>query len=327
VALVLSVGAFVFVGREARAEQFTQVQQQRTMAIQYTVVVNGEVTEPVVGAPSGEIPMGEMSPANTSPGGPAAPVGSAPSGNSSPPGDPASPGNLTPLVGTRPGASEPIPEPALRSDSVISVETGPAPPADSAPVPEPASQSEPSPPVDPVLASEEAPASGPIVPDSGEEESYPLWSSGTTASSMVETPESTVNVPGNLADGSPSRSAEDENLNSALLVNLFSGGETGLASVGGHEDPGSPSGGTGEPSNGTPQQPPSPITPPLTPPAGGSSFSLPGGQAGPGGVAPLLLCVLILGLVLLRRDGKLARAFCELPKPSSALLLPLERPG
>jgi hypothetical protein len=40
------------------------------------------------------------------------------------------------------------------------------------------------------------------------------------------------------------------------------------------------------------------------------------------------MCVLASGLVLLRRDGLLFRlAPYEPPKPSSALLLPLERPG
>ena len=327
-ALVLSVGAFVFVGREARAEQVTQAQQQRTTAIQYAVVVDGKATETVGGTPTGDVFAGETSPANTSPVGPAPPVGSAPSGNSAPSGDPAPPGNSTSPVATMPQASEqPMAEPAPRSDPVPSDETGPAPPTDStAPIPGPAPQPEPTPPVDPAPASEEAPTSGPIVPDSVQEEPYRLSISETVESSMVET-ESTASVVGNLADGSPSQSAEDEGAIVALFVNSFSGREAGLAPVGGHaEDPGSPSGGAGEPSNGTPQ-PSSPFAPPLTPPAGGSSFSLSGGQVGPGGVAPLLLCILILGLVLLRRDRKLSRAFCELPKPSSVLLLPLERPG
>lgn len=71
--------------------------------------------------------------------------------------------------------------------------------------------------------------------------------------------------------------------------------------------------------------------PPLAPPMGGSSFSLPGvggGQAGSSGsVAPLLVGVLASVLVLLRRDVRTWLVSCELPKPSSALLLPLERPG
>ena len=83
---------------------------------------------------------------------------------------------------------------------------------------------------------------------------------------------------------------------------------------------------TGDASESTPQQqrPSAPLAP-----LGGSSFSLSGGQAGPGsGLTPLLVCVLVSGLVLLRRDGLLFQwAPYEPPKPSSALLLPLERPG
>jgi hypothetical protein len=72
-----------------------------------------------------------------------------------------------------------------------------------------------------------------------------------------------------------------------------------------------------------------PPSTPFLPPIGGSFFSLVGGgQVGIGsGTTPLLLGMLILGLVLLRPDGKRSRVFCEMPKPSSALLLPLERPG
>ena len=83
-----------------------------------------------------------------------------------------------------------------------------------------------------------------------------------------------------------------------------------------------PSGGVTEPSKDVP--------PPPTPtPLGGSYFSPSvGGQVGPGGVVPLLICVLAAGLVLLRPlVGRLSWATCELPKPSSVLLLPLERPG
>jgi hypothetical protein len=66
------------------------------------------------------------------------------------------------------------------------------------------------------------------------------------------------------------------------------------------------------------------------PPLGDSSFfSLPGTmQVGSGGgLGLLLLGVLASGLILLRRDGPLSWISYELPKPTSALLLPLERPG
>jgi hypothetical protein len=79
-----------------------------------------------------------------------------------------------------------------------------------------------------------------------------------------------------------------------------------------------------EPSEDTPQ-PFSPSVPLLA----GSYFSLYGGgqESPPISTVPLLLCVLASALILLRRDGPLSWASCELPKPSSALLLPLERPG
>ena len=84
----------------------------------------------------------------------------------------------------------------------------------------------------------------------------------------------------------------------------------------------SPSGGATESSEDAPPLP-SPA------PLGGSYFSPSvGGQIGPGGVVPLLICVLAAGLVLLRPlVGRLSWATCELPKPSSVLRLPLERPG
>jgi hypothetical protein len=75
---------------------------------------------------------------------------------------------------------------------------------------------------------------------------------------------------------------------------------------------------------------PQPPTPPLAPPVGGSSFSLSGGfgQIGPGGgFAPLLVGILAFAATLLRRDFMTYLVSCEMPKPSSALLLPLERPG
>jgi hypothetical protein len=88
------------------------------------------------------------------------------------------------------------------------------------------------------------------------------------------------------------------------------------------------SGGADEPIKSTPQP-----SSPSAPPAGGGSSSFSsssgGGQAGSGGgIAPLLLLgVLLLGLGVSCPEGKLRRIFCVLPKPSSALLGPLERPG
>ena len=51
------------------------------------------------------------------------------------------------------------------------------------------------------------------------------------------------------------------------------------------------------------------------------------GQVGPGGAGSLLVGVLASVLLLLLRPyGRLFVNSCDIPKPSSALLLPLERP-
>jgi hypothetical protein len=79
-------------------------------------------------------------------------------------------------------------------------------------------------------------------------------------------------------------------------------------------------------SGGTQPPEPSPHVPDV-PPMPGSYLSPFGGQSN-GGIAPLILLgVLATGLVVLNRNGKYLRTFCEVPKMSSALLTPLERPG
>jgi hypothetical protein len=83
-------------------------------------------------------------------------------------------------------------------------------------------------------------------------------------------------------------------------------------------------------SEGSAPDPLDPLLPPLPPPLGDSPFfSLPGtGQvAFGGGVGLLLLGVLASVMILRRRDGPLSWISCEPPKPTSALLVPLERPG
>jgi hypothetical protein len=83
-------------------------------------------------------------------------------------------------------------------------------------------------------------------------------------------------------------------------------------------------------SEGTAPDPLVPLLPPLPSPLGDSPFfSLPGTmQVGSGGgLGLLLLGVLASGLILLRRDGPLSWISYEPPKLTSALLLPLERPG
>lgn len=84
---------------------------------------------------------------------------------------------------------------------------------------------------------------------------------------------------------------------------------------------------TTEDAGGTPPQQPRFPSPPA--PVEDSSFSLSGGgQIGAGSAVPLLfLGALALSLFSLRRDGRLSKAFCEVQRLCSVLLLPLERPG
>ena len=86
---------------------------------------------------------------------------------------------------------------------------------------------------------------------------------------------------------------------------------------------------SGLPSGGVTESPEDTPLPPSPAPLGGGYFSpSAGGQVGPGGVVPLLICVLATGLILLRPlVGRLSWASWEFPKPSLVLLLPLERPG
>jgi hypothetical protein len=77
---------------------------------------------------------------------------------------------------------------------------------------------------------------------------------------------------------------------------------------------------------------PEPFDPVSPQPLGSSFISLfsgGGAQSSAGGAGtPLLLGVLFLAsTLLLRRDLRMYLVSCEVPKPSSALLSPLERPG
>lgn len=140
----------------------------------------------------------------------------------------------------------------------------------------------------PGLALQEPPAAGPT-----REELLLLSSLEAAASSAVQT------LHGAAVDVSQALGSGGE----ALPAGSSSGGETK------------------EPSEDAPPPPPAPL--------GGSYFSpSAAGQVGPGSVVPLLVCVLVAGLILLRPlVGRLSWACCELPKPNSVLLLPLERPG
>lgn len=223
-----------------------------------------------------------------------------------------------------PTASKPVTE--LVPVPPVDQETAPG-PVDLEPEPVAIEESDPLP-----LLTGEAPTAEPTVLYSGEEEdSYPLYVLGTSMAGAVETLEETLesaaaDALGILVDEALSRpaAAEGEGLIDTTLAGLFYGEEAGQApaSEPGEKTESSPTGtGPEWPLQDSEPQPVSPFTPPA-----GSSFSLSGGQVGAGIVA-LLLCVLASGPILLRREFKLLWAFCELPKPSSVLLLPPERPG
>ena len=239
---------------------------------------------------------------------------------------PAPPG----LPGDDPGS-----RPASEMDSVPPVEPTPGlvDPDPSAlvlePAPEPVAGEE----ITPLsLLAKEAPAAEPAVPTPEEEGGfYPLSDLGTSMADAVETLGGTIESAANALQGlvggalSWPATAEGEGLVDTALASLFSGGEAGHTPVSGpSQTPEPPSTGSESPLRDTPSQPVSPFTPP---PIGSSFFSLSGSQVGLGGVVLPLLCVLTTGLILLRRDFKLLWDFCELPKPNSALRLPLERPG
>jgi hypothetical protein len=76
---------------------------------------------------------------------------------------------------------------------------------------------------------------------------------------------------------------------------------------------------------------PKPFAPVSPEPLGSSFIGLFSGNgqasAGGAGATPLLGVLFLASVLLLRRDVRTYLISCELPKPSSALLLPLERPG
>jgi len=354
VALVLSLGTFILVSGKAWAQQPPQEQQQQAEVAQ-RVLIDGEATEHVPGTlPAASVPVRTL-PASAPLVDPVPSTDQYDPGTSSepepsPPEPPirhepevaldlepatSAPGPLTqhrietPVdADPAPGGSR-LPEsvPTPQPDLVSSLDPAPTSPLDPAPGPEPVIFEENEPLSSPA---EEAPASVLTVPDVGQEGSYLPTSLETAVSSAAETLESAANALGSLTDRSSlfwSSAKNQQGSIGAALVGLFSGGEATLtpAAEGSVENLGSPSDGTESPSRDSTPQPTYPLVPP---PAGSSYFSLSGGgEIGPGGVVTLLLCVLVSVSILLRRDRRILWAFCDYSKPSSALLLPLERPG
>ena len=310
-ALILAAGAFVFFGGEARAQQS---ESQHTV-MTYEIAVEQTTETTPLETSRIEKPLVETSVVEAPPAGKSAPVDrqdpETPSGAETTPPIP------NPLPGsTPPGEPGPGTEPYLASLAV---------PVPEPVEPEPLSLEE-SAPLSPLV--EEAPVPEPAV---SEMEDYLPSGVGDPVDSVAEPLENTVfEVSRGSAEVPPLPPiAEDSGLVDAASANLLPVGESNHTPAGERTEDVVPlsAGSTGpeNPSDGVPQP-----APPFAPPLGGSYFSGSGGQTGLGGggfVPLLLVCVLTSGLVLLWRDGLLRWTSCEPPKPSSALLAPLERPG
>lgn len=371
---ILSVGAFVLTGGEARAQHL------------HTVTIDEAATGPATEAPAGNSSPNETPSTGKTPVEPAAPESSGtepvppadpasepapqlttePVAQSAPPGaTPAPEPYPVPLVDPAPEPDEPESAPPASEPEASGTASEPE-PASEPPVPQPAPEQDPLPtPVEPVpdpgfapepvpesvlletqpllpdesllshteeAPASEAPASGAPasygVSDAVEEGSLPLSSLGDAMSSAVETVESAAaDVLDTLTGWSLFRSeAEDEGSSiGTTLAGLLSGGEAARAPVSeGASEPGFSSTGSENPSeNSTPQ----PFSPLALPPVGSSFSPSLGGELSSGGATPLLLCVLVSCLILPRLISWLARALYEPPRPISALLAPLERPG
>jgi hypothetical protein len=325
-ALVLVTGVFVFFGGEAQAQQ--PEPQQAATSYQIAVEQTTEATlfeasrseKPPVETPLVETPQSERSEPP-----PFKPRGADRQEDTE---SPAAAGTTLHIHDSSAGSAPPE-KPGL----------GPGP--DRAPPVVPAPESvEPELPVlksvpEPLSLEEGDPLSSLVeevpVPGLSEAEAYLSSSPGDSVESVAEPFESTVVEVSRTSVESPPLTpiVEDDGLLNPALASLLPGVEVNRAPASEHtEDPEIPSAGSTGPEN-PPDSAPQPASP-IAPPLGGSSFSGSGGQAGlgGGGFAPLLLVgVLASGLILLRRDGLLRWPSCEPPKPSSALLAPLERPG
>jgi len=326
VALVSTIVAFVLAGGEAQAQEQQAPAGSYTAVVDEYVVVTDEYTVVAAGVAEGpviETPLGESG----------VPPARDPLVDATPP---VKVDSVLPV--DQPDAVEPLPA------ALLSEQYDPEAPVD--PIADPGTSGDLGP---EVLASQVQPA--PAIPDPvafgqnepvpGGEEEYPVDIPTTSERPATPLPENKlayaippVSQPSAAVRNAPIMSSPVTGPGPPKLGTSVSGAaeylQSAAASVldtlAGGSAPEAPTVPTGGDSSEDVPQPSSPSTPPL----GGSSFSLSGnGQAGPSGsvVIPLLLCVLVSGLILLRRDGPLSWASCELPKPSSVLLLPLERPG
>jgi hypothetical protein len=319
VVLGLSLGALVFASGEARAAQQhpTVVQHSPTEVQQFSEKTSGEYSaatykegaEPVTEAPSiVSYPVGTLFSA------PPLFRGSTPKPLPNPTPEPAlqppAPDSLQKPVSkvTREPTRPEDPEP-MSGKSVSALLQNPAPPV-------PLGREVPDPLTDPHSSEPTLPISEPLpepVPelDALKAEPVPLEAEPGAFEEVMSEP-----LPREAKEAPVKKALEPYWMIAPLPENVLAN-----------------SGGSPEPSYNDAQKPlkdtPQPPEPPLVPPGGDSIlFSLGGAQVGHGGaLALLLICIFSSGLVLLRPNGKLSLARCILPKPRSALQLPLERPG
>ena len=347
----MSLGFFVLTAGEARAEQPSDSQQRQTL------LIGGESTQNAAGGngvgqkPSTNPPPAERPPAEQ----PHPPVVSTPVPTMPQPGPEPQP-NPAPEPSYR--GAEPGPQPTYyyyaptSLPTVPTEQTGamPKPTAESGPVVSGPYEPAPSAPKgvsDPPVAAGEvsgAPKENGPVPSPAEV--IPPVTSQTPPAALPAAP---LNPPRPIASQDPVRSGPivqvprpqatalasvsdlETTVNSAVYA-AFNTIQSTAANVLDSFTTQSSS----EPSSPTEEEAPPegqsiPFAP-ATPPLGGGNYfsvSMGGGQASTGGgSAPVLVGILVLGLVLVRWDGgRLWRVFCEVTKPSSALLRPLERPG
>ena len=230
---------------------------------------------------------------------------------------------------------EPLPEPAPDPSTGGALPPeGQQPPVGEPPAPEPVPGQVPEPVALEENAAlpprtEEEPIPRPLVPvpDLGENDPYLPSSLWAVCSNAAEVLRGAGTSALDTLTGQPLFGSATEAFHSAGtgLSAWFFGGQAELAPDGVPESPGPPSAaGSGDPSGGAPQ-PLHPATPTTVSFSGPSSGS--GTAFGGSGAPLLLLCVLLSALSLLRRDAMLWRILFELPRPRSALLPALERPG
>ncbi len=347
-ALVLSVVAFVLVASEAWAEEQPPQAAQQQRAVEGTVtsttMINGQAVEPVAE---------ETSPVEI------APVGTSPAENPSP-----SPSYSAPPT---PPASEPAPQPAQEPTSqryAVVITNGEVVESDAEPAPAaPKLESEPTPTIPsdryapgtlPALveaeraatlgsagpasdlgpSGEEIPAATEVpvtteVPASTFVDSARSWASGPTIPPLTQQVASPVWPSSSplVAPANDTMQPLTRALAGLARASAASAADV-LGTIGGWLAE-STSGGTDSPSGDIVPEPLAPLTPQ---PFGNDPVSLfsGGGQAGAGAAGvPLLplLGILVLSSILLRRDVRTYLVSCEMPKPSEAVLSPLERPG